>query len=82
MRSVLNRYSVFWAAGLVAGIGIFANLVAGPSPARVLIPAVLLAALAGYYRLMRTGPGRLTAAEVTARVESGRPVLVEFYSDY
>ncbi len=82
MRSILNRYSALWAASLVAAIGLFANLVAGPSPARILVPAALLAGLAGYYRLMRTGPGRLSAADVEARVKAGRPVLVEFYSDY
>lgn len=82
MRSVLNRYSALWAAGLVAGIGLFANLVSGPSPARVLVPAGLLGLLGVYYRLMRTGPGRLGMPEVEARLRSGLPTLVEVYSDF
>jgi len=82
VRSVLNRYSALWAAGLVAGIGLFANLVSGPSPARVLVPAGLLALLGVYYRLMRTGPGRLGMPEVEARLRSGLPTLVEVYSDF
>jgi len=82
VRSALNRYSILWAAGLIAGIGAFANLVAGPSPARVLVPAGLLLLLAAYYRLMRTGPRRVTAAEIEDRLRSGRPTLVEVYSDY
>jgi len=82
VRSALNRYSFLWAAGLVAGIGVFANLVAGPTPVRVLVPAGLLLLLAAYQRLMRTGAGRLTAAEIGGRLRSGRPTLVEVYSDY
>lgn len=82
MRSALNRYSFLWAAGLIAGIGLFANLVAGPSPARVLVPAGLLLLLAAYYRVMRTGPSRLKAAEIEGRLRSGQPTLVEVYSDY
>jgi hypothetical protein len=82
VRSVLNRYSALWAAGLVAGIGLFANLVSGPSPARVLVPAGLLGLLGVYYRLMRTGLGRLGMPEVEARLRSGLPTLVEVYSDF
>lgn len=82
MRPILNRYSALWAAGLIAGIGVFANLVAGPSPARILVPVGLLVLLGVYYRRMRTGPGRLSMAEIEARLKSGLPTLVEVYSDY
>jgi hypothetical protein len=46
------------------------------------VPAGLLALLGVYYRLMRTGPGRLSAAEVEARLKGGLPTVVEVYSDF
>ncbi len=82
MRETLQQHSFL--VGAVLGIGglSLALLGAGLQPRRVAVVLAAVAAAGGFYLLFRSGPTAASAAAVARAVGSGRPVLVEVYSDF
>ncbi len=79
----LGLYSVLIAAPALLGIAMAATWRLRRRWLRVAIPAGLLAAMTVGFLLLRTGAGNVSSVDdVTRALASGRPVLLEFYSDY
>ena len=83
---LLNQHSFLLLAGGMLAVGLMVLLVARRRIGRRArwIGLLALVALAGAFAVMRTAApsAYASAADVQRAVSSGRPTLVEFYSDY
>ena len=83
MRHVLNHYSfVMIALGLLAITAALTRRVQR-TWLRAAIPGALAMALVAVFLLLRTGGGNVrSVADLDQALASGKPVMLEFFSDY
>jgi fructose-1,6-bisphosphatase/inositol monophosphatase family enzyme len=82
VRALVQQHSFLIAAvPAVVGLGLFL-LGTGLRPWRVAAAVAVVAALGGFYVLLRTGPSAADGARVEQAIRGGAPVLVEVYSDF
>lgn len=83
MHAVLNQYSFVWIAVTVITVAATATWRVRRRWLRAAIPLTLLAAAVVAFFALRTGPGNLrSVADFDRALASGKPVLLELYSDY
>ena len=83
MGSFLNQHSFLMAAAVVLTIAMAATWRVRRRWLRAAIPGVLLTGIVIAFLMLRTGGGNVHAvADLDQALKSGKPVMLEMYSDY
>lgn len=83
MRSLLNHYSFVVIGVVVISVAMAATWRVRRRWLRAAIPGTLLAGLAVAFVMLRTGGGNVrSVADLDRALGAGRPVMLEFFSDY